>query len=101
MSTPAPLEKNIEAYEAMRETLEAHHLHKFVVFHDAEFIDSFDRLDNASSEAVHRFGQGPFAAPGPCPSDPRSREYADRKGSPAPPRAQTERTRPQSGRSRG
>lgn len=60
MSTPASLEQNIEAYEAMRETLEEHHLHKFVVFHDAKFIDSFDSFHNAARDAVRRFGQGPY-----------------------------------------
>ena len=60
MSTPAQLEQNIEAYEAMRETLEAHHLHKFVVFHDTKFIDSFDSFHNAAREAVRRFGRGPY-----------------------------------------
>lgn len=60
MSTPADLEQNIEAYEAMRETLEKHHLHKFVVFHDANFVDSFDSFHNAASEAVHRFCEGPY-----------------------------------------
>ena len=60
MSTPAELEQNIEAYEAMRETLEEHHLDKFVVFHDAMFIGSFDSFHNAAREAVHRFGQGPY-----------------------------------------
>ena len=60
MSTPANLEQNIEAYEAMRETLDKHYLHKFVVFHNAEFVDSFDSFHNAASEAVHRFGHGPY-----------------------------------------
>ena len=60
MSTPADLEQSIEAYEAMRETLEKHHLHKFVVFHDAAFVDSFDSFHNAASEAVHRFALGPY-----------------------------------------
>ena len=60
MSNPAELEQNIEAYEAMRETLEEHHLHKFVVFHNAEFIDSFDSFHNAAREAVGRFGHGPY-----------------------------------------
>ena len=60
MSAPAELEQNIEAFEAMRETLEAHHLHKFVVFHDTEFIGSFDSFHNAAREAVRRFGQGPY-----------------------------------------
>ena len=60
MSTPAELEQNIEAFEAMRETLEEHHLHKFVVFYDAKFVDSFDSFHNAAREAVRRFGQGPY-----------------------------------------
>ena len=60
MNTQAELERNIEAYEAMRETLEAHHLHKFVVFHDTELIDSFDTFHNAAREAIRRFGQGPY-----------------------------------------
>ena len=60
MSEATPFEKNIEAYEAMRETLEAQYLHKFVVFHDAELIDVFDSLDKAAHEAVYRFRQGPY-----------------------------------------
>ena len=60
MSDPAPFERNIEAYKAMRETLEAQHLHKFVVFHDAALIDVFDSLDKAAREAVYRFRQGPY-----------------------------------------
>ena len=60
MSTPAELEQNIEAYEAMSETLEKHHLHKFVVFHDTEFVGSFDSFHNAAREAVRHFGHGPY-----------------------------------------
>ena len=60
MSTPADLEQNIEAYEAMRETLEKHRLHKLVIVHDAELISSSDNFDNAAREAVHRSGQGPY-----------------------------------------
>lgn len=60
MNTTAELERNIEACEAMHETLEEHHACKFVVFHDAEFIGSFDNFHNAAREAVRRFGQGPY-----------------------------------------
>ncbi len=60
MSTPSELEQNIEAYEAMSKTLEEHHIHKFVVFHDAELVGSFDSFHNAAREAVRRFGQGPY-----------------------------------------
>ena len=60
MSTPAELDQDIEAYEAMRDALKTHHLHKFVVFHNAEFIESFDTFHNAGRDAVRRFGQGPY-----------------------------------------
>ncbi len=60
MSTPTELEQNIEAYETMRESLEKHHLEKFVIFHDNEFIGAFDSFHNAAREAVRRFGQGPY-----------------------------------------
>lgn len=54
------LQQNIEAFEAMRETLEAHYLHKFVVFHDGRFEGAFDTFNNAAREAVRRFGRGPY-----------------------------------------
>lgn len=60
MSDQATLEQNIEAYEAMREALEEQYLHKFVVFHNAEFISSFDSFHNAAREAIRRFGRGPY-----------------------------------------
>ena len=60
MSEATPFERNLEAYEAMRETLEAQHLDKFVVFHDAALVDVFDSLDEAAHEAVYRFRQGPY-----------------------------------------
>lgn len=63
MSTPAELEQNIEDCEAMCETLEEHHLHKFVVFHDAGLVGSFDSFHNAAREAVRRLGQGPYLIP--------------------------------------
>ena len=77
MSTPAGLEQNIDAYEAMRETLETHHLHKFVVFHNAEFIESFDSFHHAAREAVRRFGQGPYLI----------RQFGPRGASPCLPRS--------------
>ena len=55
-----PLAKDIAAYEARKPQLEKEHLGKFVVFHNGEFIGSFDTLDNAAREAVSRFGQGPY-----------------------------------------
>ena len=56
MSTPAELERNIEACEAMRETLEQHQLRKFVVFHDARFIRKRGRsgFSGSSPGSHHR-----------------------------------------------
>ena len=60
MSTTADLEQNIEPCEAVRETLEHHHLHELVVFHDAKFVDAFDSVHNAARKAVRSFGQGAY-----------------------------------------
>jgi len=56
----AELQQNIEAFEAMRGTLEEHHMRKYVVFHDGEFAGAFDSFHNAAREAVRRFGVGPY-----------------------------------------
>ena len=54
------LQENIEAFDAMRPTLEKHYLHKYVVFHDRAFIGAYDTFHNAAREAVRRFGAGPY-----------------------------------------
>jgi hypothetical protein len=54
------LETEIAAFERQREELEKHHTGKFVVFHGEEFIGASDTLNNAASEAVRRFGRGPY-----------------------------------------
>ena len=63
MPTPeenAALARNIASFEAMRDELEKQHLGKFVVFHEGQFVGSFDTLDNAAREAVSKFGHGPY-----------------------------------------
>ena len=60
LAKSAALARDIEAFEAKRDELETAHFGKFVVFHDGEFIGSFDTLDNAAREAVTRFGRGPY-----------------------------------------
>ena len=57
---PAELQKNIEAFEVMRETLEEHHMRKYVVFHDGKFAGAFDTFHNAARDAVRRFRAGPY-----------------------------------------
>jgi hypothetical protein len=54
------LEVEFGAYEARRAELEAHHRGKFVVFHGEEFVGAYDTLDAAATEAVRRFGRGPY-----------------------------------------
>ena len=56
----ATLEADIAAYEAMREDLEAHHKGKWVLIHNGDLIDTFDNFDAAATEAVRRFGRGPY-----------------------------------------
>ena len=55
-----PLAKEIAAFERMQPDLERHHMGKFVVFHGEEFAGGWDTLDAAASEAVRRFGRGPY-----------------------------------------
>jgi len=55
-----PLEVELRAYEAHRGELEEHHRGKFVVFHGEEFVGAYDTLDAAATEAVRRFGRGPY-----------------------------------------
>ncbi|CCG40132.1 hypothetical protein [Magnetospirillum molischianum] len=55
-----PLDREIAAFERARADLESHHMGKFVIFHDENFVGAWDTLDAAASEAVRRFGRGPY-----------------------------------------
>ena len=54
------LEKNLEAFRREADDMKRHHLGKWVLFHEGEFINAFDTLDNVASEAVRRYGRGPY-----------------------------------------
>jgi hypothetical protein len=54
------IEDNIAAYDAIREELEKCHKGKWVLFHDCEFIDAYDDFQDVASDAVARFGRGPY-----------------------------------------
>ncbi len=54
------LDRELEAFETMRAELETHHLRKWVVIRDAELVGAFDTLNTAATEAVRRFGRGPY-----------------------------------------
>ncbi len=56
----ANLQDDILAYEAMRAGLESAHLGKWVVIHDSQLEDVFDDFSKAASEAVRKFGRGPY-----------------------------------------
>ena len=54
------LATEIEAFEAQRAELEKTYMGKFVVFKGAELVGAWDTFDAAATEAVSRFGRGPY-----------------------------------------
>ena len=54
------LTQEIEAYENMRNALETDHLGEWVVVHDRELAGIFESFDAAATDAVARFGRGPY-----------------------------------------
>ena len=56
----AEIDKEIVAYEKLREKLEAEHMGKWVLFHNLELIGVYDSFEKASEDAVKKFGRGPF-----------------------------------------
>ena len=57
---PATLDENIAVYDAMRAQLEQEYFGQWVVFHDREFVGSYDEFEDAADVAVTRFGRGPY-----------------------------------------
>ena len=54
------LRKEIDAYERMRDHLEANHFRKWVVVHDEKFIGAYESFEDAAIDAAKRFGRGPY-----------------------------------------
>lgn len=54
------LKKQIEAYEEMREELEAQHYREWVVFHGGEFEGAYQSFEEAWDDASSKFGRSPF-----------------------------------------
>jgi hypothetical protein len=54
------LEKEIAAFESSQQQLERDHLGKWVVIHEQEVVGIFDNFDAAASDAVRKFGHGPY-----------------------------------------
>ena len=57
---PAKLSENIAAYEIRRQELEVDHFGKWVVFYDEQLAGIYDEFQDAASDAVERFGIGPY-----------------------------------------
>ncbi len=56
----ALLSEEIAAYEKMRDVLEADYFGKWVVVHDGQLIDTYEKFEDAAAEAVRKFGRGPY-----------------------------------------
>lgn len=54
------LTEEIKAYEEKRRELERDHFGKWVVVHDKEIVDFYETFQDAVTEAVDRFGAGPY-----------------------------------------
>ena len=57
---PATLDENIAAYNAMRGQLEAEQHGKWVIFYDKGLVGSHVWSDDACTDAMVRFGRGPY-----------------------------------------
>ena len=56
----ATIEKEIIAYDLMREELETNHKGEWVLVHDQELIGLFETFQKAAAVARRRFGRGPY-----------------------------------------
>ncbi len=54
------LQREIDAYDRMRDHLETEHFRKWVVVYDEEFIAAYESFEDAAIDAVKRFGRGPY-----------------------------------------
>lgn len=54
------LDKEIAAYESMRDILEREHLHKWIVIHGEELSGTYADFQEAAADATRRYGRGPY-----------------------------------------
>jgi hypothetical protein len=54
------LDQEIAAYNRQKPELELHHKGKWALIHGDDLAGVFDSFENAATEAVERFGAGPF-----------------------------------------
>ncbi len=56
----AIIEKEIIAYDLMRDELEAKHHGEWVLVHDQKLIGTYETFQKAAAVARKRFGRGPY-----------------------------------------
>lgn len=56
----AIIEKEIIAYDLMREELEAAHKGEWVLVHDQKLVGTYETFQKAASVATSKFGRGPY-----------------------------------------
>jgi uncharacterized phage protein gp47/JayE len=54
------IQREIQAYQAMRAELEAHHMGKHVIIKDGKLQGAYDSFDAAAREALTKFGRERF-----------------------------------------
>jgi len=54
------LSKEIQAYEGIKNSLEAENMGKWVVIYKQKLEGVFDNFEMAANDAVRRFGAGPY-----------------------------------------
>ena len=60
MPSTTDIDAEIEAYEQLRNDLEAHHMGKWVLVHDLKLVALYDSFEAAANDAVAQFGRGPY-----------------------------------------
>ncbi len=56
VTMPDLIDREIEAYEAMKDDLERHHYGKWVVIKDGKLEGTYDSFLTATEEAIEHFG---------------------------------------------
>jgi hypothetical protein len=56
----ADLDREIAAYEHMKQDLESHCMGQWVLLHDEKLVNVYDSFEEAAEYAVQQFGRGPF-----------------------------------------
>ena len=54
------VDKEIAAYDKMRVDLESEHTGEWVLIKDEKLVSLYDSFDDAATDAVRRFGRGPY-----------------------------------------